>query len=109
MGEADYVTHDSCDLKNQFIEKKFDEFEHVTEKRLDAHHEDIAELKKIQIQNTMILERLVSQQEKMDKRLSEIEKGPADKWNTIIKTIITSLSSALAGGIVASIINSLAK
>ena len=38
MGEADYVTHDSCDLKNQFMEKKFNEFEHVTEKRLDAHH-----------------------------------------------------------------------
>lgn len=109
MGEADYVTHDSCNLKNQFMENKINDFEHVTEKRLDAHHEDIAELKKIQIQNTMILERLVSQQEKMDKRLNEIEKEPADKWNTIIKTIITSLSSALAGGIVVSIVNNLAK
>ena len=62
------VSQSVCDARHQSLDKKVEELRRVDEKRLDAHHEDIAELKKLQTQNTMILERLTSQQEKMDRR-----------------------------------------
>ena len=94
------VSQSVCDARHRSLDEKVEELRRVDEKRLDAHHEDIAELKKLQTQNTMILERLTSQQEKMDRRLSEIERKPSENWQTIVKTFITSVVSALAGGLI---------
>lgn len=107
MPDTEYIPKNICETKHQSLNNKVEELRRVDEKRLDAHHEDIAELKKLQIQNTMILERLVAQQEKMDKRLSEIEKGPTEKWNLIIKTALTALASALAGGLAVAVLSNI--
>ena len=38
------------------------------------------------------------------KRLEKLEQQPADRWNTIIKTMLTAVVSALAGGFAAMLI-----
>lgn len=51
-----------CETNHQSLEEKVEELRRVDEKQLDAHHENISELKKLQFQNTMILKRLAAQQ-----------------------------------------------
>ncbi len=103
MPDVTPVSKSVCDARHTSLDEKVEELRRVDEKRLDAHHEDIAELKKLQIQNTMILDRLTAQQEKMDARLSKIEQKPAEKWGLVVKTAITSIVSALAGGLIVAI------
>lgn len=103
MPDVTPVPKSVCEARHQSLEDKVEELRRVDEKRLDAHHEDIAELKKLQVQNTMILKQLADQQAKMDTRLSKIEKKPAEKWGLVVKTAITSVVSALAGGLIVAI------
>lgn len=103
MPDVTPVPKSVCDARHQALEDKVEELRRVDEKRLDAHHEDIAELKKLQMQNTMILKQLADQQAKMDARLSKIEQKPAEKWGLVVKTAITSIVSALAGGLIVAI------
>ena len=103
MPDVTPVPKSVCDARHTSLDEKVEELRRVDEKRLGAHHEDIAELKKLQIQNTMILDRLTAQQEKMDARLNKIEQKPAEKWGLVVKTAITSIVSALAGGLIVAI------
>ena len=103
MPDVTPVPKSVCDARHTSLDEKVEELRRVDEKRLDAHHEDSAELKKLQIQNTVILDRLTAQQEKMDARLSKIEQKPAEKWGLVVKTAITSIVSALAGGLIVAI------
>lgn len=46
-------------------------------------------------------------QDKMNERLEEIEKRPARAWNTMTRTIFTTVVSAVAGGLAVWIVQAL--
>ena len=47
------------------------------------------------------MERMASEQMKQGDRLTALEKLPGDRWNSMTRTIFTTVVSALAGGLVA--------
>ena len=47
-------------------------------------------------------------QDNMNSRLEEIEKKPAQQWNSMTQTIITTLVSAVAGGLAVWIVQGIA-
>lgn len=47
-------------------------------------------------------------QDNMNSRLEEIEKKPAQHWNSMTQTIITTLVSAMAGGLAVWIVQGIA-
>ena len=47
----------------------------------------------------MGMEQMNAKQDNMNERLEEIEKAPAQNWNTMTRTIFTTVTSAIAGGL----------
>lgn len=47
------------------------------------------------------MERMASEQMKQGDRLTALEKQPVERWNSMTRTIFTTVVSALAGGLVA--------
>ena len=47
---------------------------------------------------------MADEQKRQGERLEKLEQQPADRWNTIIKTMLTAVVSALAGGFAAMLI-----
>ena len=47
------------------------------------------------------MERMASEQMKQGDRLTALEKLPGDRWNSMTRTILTTVVSALAGGLIA--------
>ena len=45
------------------------------------------------------MEQMNAKQDNMNERLEEIEKAPAQNWNTMTRTIFTTIISASAGGL----------
>lgn len=50
------------------------------------------------------LDNMADEQKRQGERLEKLEQQPADRWNTIIKTMLTAVVSALAGGFAAMLI-----
>lgn len=50
------------------------------------------------------VERLVKEIEKQGERLTNLEMVPARQWSSVKKTVFTSLTSTLAGGLVGAIV-----
>lgn len=68
--------------------------------RLEKTTEAVQELAtsiKLMAQN---LERMTEEQEKQGARLEKLEAQPGERWNTMTRTIFTTIVSAIAGGIV---------
>lgn len=63
----------------------------------EAIHSLAISVEKIAINTTAIQKELTKQGAKIE----ALERVPADRWNSIIKTIITAIASAIAGGIIA--------
>ena len=47
----------------------------------------------------LCMEQMNAKQDDMNVRLEEIEKAPAQNWNTMTRTIFTTVVSAIAGGL----------
>ena len=85
------------------------------EKRMEAEHErqnhritglekNVANLVNIatSVQSlAQSVERMTKEQEKQSTRIEALEKKPADNWNVFWRTILTTIASALAGGVIA--------
>lgn len=56
----------------------------------------------------MGMENLAKTQDSMNVRLEEIEKAPAQNWNTMTRTIFTTIVSAIAGGLAVWIVQGVA-
>ncbi|MEG1849005.1 MAG: hypothetical protein RR197_00455 [Oscillospiraceae bacterium] len=72
--------------------KRLDRLETIT----DAVWE-LATSVKLMAQN---LERVNGEQEQQSKRLETLEKLPAERWNSMMRTILASAVSTLTGGLV---------
>ena len=55
------------------------------------------------------IESMVKEQEQQGQRLDKLEDAPAEKWKIVGKTILTSVISAVSGGIVVGIVAMLAQ
>lgn len=49
------------------------------------------------------MENMVKEQERQGERLDKLESRPADNWNTVVRSILTGLGSALAGAVLAAL------
>ena len=54
------------------------------------------------------MDTMTAKQDDMNVRLQEIEKKPAQNWNTMTRTIFTTIVSAIAGGLAVWIVTGLA-
>lgn len=52
---------------------------------------------------------MMEEQKKQGERLEQLEKQPAEKWNSATKTIITTIVSTIVGGIAAAALMALAQ
>ena len=84
------------DQRSKSNTKRLDRLEKTTEAV-----QELATSVKLMAQN---LERMNEELEKQGQRLEKLEQQPADRWNTIIKTMLTAVVSALAGGVAAMLI-----
>lgn len=84
------------DQRSKSNTKRLDRLEKTTEAV-----QELATSVKLMAQN---LERMNEELEKQGQRLEKLEQQPADRWNTIIKTMLTAVVSALAGGFAAMLI-----
>lgn len=80
-------------------------------KRLDALEEQGKVLNELamSVQKLAIgIENLSHKQDSMNERLEEIEQRPAQNWNTMTRTIFTTIVSAIAGGLAVVIVQAVA-
>lgn len=81
-------------------------------KRLDRLEETTAAVQELATSIQLMaqnLERMTTEQEKQGERLEKLEQQPAERWNTMTRTIFTSLVSTLAGGIVGALVATIVK
>ena len=74
--------------ENQRQNRRLDKLEEITEK-INNLAESISKM-------AVVMEGVQKELEKHGKRLEAIESEPAEKWRTIVKTVITVLVSAAA-------------
>lgn len=55
------------------------------------------------------MEGMLREQERQGERLDKLEKKPGENWNTVVKTVLTSIGSAIGGGIITAIATGLLK
>ena len=72
--------------------------------RLEKTTEAVQELSTSVKLMAQSLDNMVDEQKRQGERLEKLEQQPADRWNTIIKTMLTAVVSALAGGFAAMLI-----
>ena len=81
-----------------------------------AEHEEFA--KRIDAENTRQNRRIEALEQNVDRfgriassveRLDKLEKKPGENWNTVVKTVLTAIGSAIGGGIITAIATGLLK
>lgn len=55
------------------------------------------------------MEGMLREQERQGERLDKLEKKPGENWNTVVKTVLTAIGSAIGGGIITAIATGLLK
>ena len=84
------------DQRSKSNTKRLDRLEKTTEAV-----QELATSVKLMAQS---LDNMADEQKRQGQRLEKLEQQPADRWNTIIKTMLTAVISALAGGFAAMLI-----
>ena len=84
------------DQRSKSNTKRLDRLEKTTEAV-----QELATSVKLMAQS---LDNMADEQKRQGERLEKLEQQPADRWNTIIKTMLTAVVSALAGGFAAMLI-----
>lgn len=84
------------DQRSKSNTKRLDRLEKTTEAV-----QELATSVKLMAQS---LDNMADEQKQQGERLEKLEQQPADRWNTIIKTMLTAVVSALAGGFAAMLI-----
>ena len=84
------------DQRSKSNTKRLDRLENTTEAV-----QELATSVKLMAQS---LDNMADEQKRQGERLEKLEQQPADRWNTIIKTMLTAVVSALAGGFAAMLI-----
>ena len=84
------------DQRSKSNTKRLDRLEKTTEAV-----QELATSVKLMAQS---LDNMADEQKRQGERLEKLEQQPADRWNTIIKTMLTAVVSALAGGLAAMLI-----
>lgn len=55
------------------------------------------------------MEAMLKEQERQGDRLERLESKPAESWNTLTRSILTGIGSAIAGGIITAIVMTMTK
>lgn len=84
------------DQRSKSNTKRLDRLEKTTEAV-----QELATSVKLMAQS---LDNMADEQKRQGERLEKLEQQPADRWNTTIKTMLTAIVSALAGGFAAMLI-----
>lgn len=81
----------------------------------DEHHRINVRIKEVEgktntlVQLTASVETIAKSVEALTLKVEELEKRPAENWNTVIKAALTAVGSALGGGIIGVMAMSLLK
>lgn len=81
------------------------------ERRMSAAEEQGRTLQDLALSTQKLalgMESMNQKQDDMNVRLEEIEKAPAQNWNTMTRTIFTTIISAIAGGLAVWIVQGIA-
>lgn len=84
------------DQRGRSNQKRLDRLESTTEAV-----QELAMSVKLMAQN---IETMTKEMQDQGERLSALEKQPAERWNSMTRTIFTSLVSTLAGGLVGALV-----
>lgn len=55
------------------------------------------------------MEGMLKEQERQGERLDKLEGKPGENWNTVVKTVLTAIGSAIGGGIITAIATGMLK
>lgn len=84
-------------------EGRIDRLEHRV-KELEANQKEIRELTYSVHTLALNVEKMVDEQKAQSERIQRIEDEPGDKWNTMQKTVLTSVVSTISGALITAII-----
>lgn len=100
---------DEVDIARQL--ENHDQHIKSLERRMNAQEDKINVLQDLTLSVQKLafgMDNMSQKQEDMNERLLEIEKKPAQNWNTMTRTIFTTVVSAIAGGLAVWIVQGLA-
>lgn len=100
----DYITRE----EHKEFAKRMEADNHRQDKRIEVLEENVRQIGAL----TVSVEKMASSVENMAKelgnqgeRLAELEKVPGRNWDTLKSGLLGALATAVAGGVIASIIN----
>ena len=76
--------------------------------RLKELEQDVKELKEIHVSVKLLannMEQMLEEQKEQGERIKKMERTPADKWNTMTRTIFTSIITAVSTAAALGIVN----
>lgn len=100
---------DEVDIARQL--ENHDQHIKSLERRMNTQEEKINVLQELTLSIQKLaygMDTMTQKQDDMNERLIEIEKKPAQNWNTMTWTIFTTVVSAIAGGLAVWIVQGLA-
>lgn len=98
------------DLTRAEIERLWDE-NHRQNHRLEIVEQKVTEIQTLTLSVQRLadsMDRMCAEQTKQGARLEKLESRPAEAWNTMQKTIFTTIISAIGGGLAVGLVQMIA-
>lgn len=93
MDDKDYITRYEYDERQKRIDDENNRQNHRIDK-LETMAEQLADMAASIKVMAVSMQGMQAEQKEQGERLKKIEEEPADKWNSLIKTIITVVATA---------------
>ena len=100
-------------MDNQYIGRG--EHEEFVRRMEDEHHRMNVRIKEVEgkantlVELTASVESIAASVETLTEKVGDLERKPAENWNTVVKAALTAVGSALGGGIIGVLAASLVK
>lgn len=92
-------------MDNQYIGRgEHEEFVRRMEdehRRMNKRIGDVEEKANTLVELTASVESIAASVKLLTEKVNDLERKPAENWNTIVKGVLTAIGSALGGGIIA--------
>ena len=94
MDEKDYITRFEVDERLKRVDDENNRQNHRIDK-LETLAEQLADMAASIKVMAVSMQGMQAEQKEQGERLKKIEEEPADKWNSLVKTIITVIATAV--------------
>jgi len=91
--------------EHEEFSRRMEDEHHRLSKRLETVERVAIAVEKLAVN----MEAMLKEQERQGDRLERLESKPAESWNTLMRSILTGIGSAIAGAIITAIVMTMTK